>query len=303
MNYVAGVGFANCDILYSGMPRIPGEGQEVYSSGLDIKMGGGVPATMINLSRLGVPVQFSTFLGKDMFSRVVEEELERSGLDYVNLYKGDGIPVGVSCVIITNNDRTFVSYRDDFKITDDMLEKIYLQSAGAKIVEMHSSCLEIYKKLKKDHVTMILDTGWEDDLSIEKYSEYIELADYYTPSRGEAMKITGTSTPEDAIRVLGKYFRTPIVKLDKDGCMVMKDGKITVIPPMDGVDSVDPTGAGDAFMSGLIYGLFHDRSIYDSIRFGNITGGTCVAGIGCLTNFVNENELLSIADKYNIMRA
>ena len=302
MNYVAGVGFSNCDILYPGMPRIPGEGEEVYSSGLDIKMGGGVPATMINLSRLGVPVKFSTYLGTDMFSKVVENQLSESGVTYTNLYEGGGIPVGVSCVIITERDRTFVSYRDDVRITDEIMEKIYIQSAGAKIVEMHANYLEVYKKLKKDHVTMILDTGWEDDLSIEKYAEYIELADYYTPSRTEAMKITGTSSPEDAIRVLGKYFDTPIVKLDKDGCMVMKDGKISIVPPMNGVDRVDSTGAGDAFMSGLIYGLFHDRNIFDSVLFGNITGGTCVTGVGCLTSYVTEKELLSIADGYRLTR-
>ena len=295
MSFVAGVGFANCDILYSGMPRIPNEGEGVYAHGLDVKMGGGTPATMINLSRLGVPVKFSTFLGKDMFSDVVKNELKRSGIDYTNLYEDSGIPVTVSCTIITQHDRTFVSYRDEVNITDRMLDAVYRQSVGAKFVEMHVNYLDIYRKLKKDHVAMILDTGWEDDLSIEKYADYIELADYYTPSRKEALKITGTSTPEDAIRQLGHYFKTPIVKLDKDGCMVMVNNEIVVVPPMPDVDRIDSTGAGDAFMSGLIYGLFHDYPVEDSVLFGNITGGTCVKGIGCLTSYVNETELLDIA--------
>jgi hypothetical protein len=36
----------------------------------------------------------------------------------------------------------------------------------------------------------------------------------------------------------------------------------------------------------------------DAILFGNITGGLCVEGIGCLTRYVNEMELLEIAEKH-----
>lgn len=295
MSFVAGVGFANCDILYSGMSRMPNEGEEIYARGLDIKMGGGVPATMITLARLGVPVRFSTFLGNDIFSKVAEKELQESSVSYLNLYEGTGMPVTVSSTLITENDRTFVSFRDKVTLTDQMFETIYQQCKAAKLVEMHVGFLDVYKKINKNDVTMILDTGWEDDLSIEKYADYIELADYYTPSYKEALKITGTTTAEDAIRVLGRYFDKPIVKLDKRGCMVMENGEISVIPSMPNVKAIDATGAGDAFLAGLLYGLYYDYDISTSVLFGNITGGTCVQGIGCLSSYVNEKELLAIA--------
>jgi ribokinase len=295
MSFVAGVGFANCDILYSGMPRVPNEGEEIYARGFDMKMGGGVPATMITLARLGVPVKFSTFLGNDIFSKVAEKELQQSSISYLNLYEGTGMPVTVTSTLITENDRTFVSYRDKVSLTDRILETIYQQCKAAKMVEMHVGFLDVYQRMNKDNVTMILDTGWEDDLSLEKYADYIELADYYTPSYKEALKITGTTTAEDAIRVLSRYFDNPIVKLDKSGCMVMENGKISVIPSMPDVVAVDATGAGDAFLAGLMYGLFHGYDIGSSVLFGNITGGTCVKGIGCLSSYVNEKELLAIA--------
>ena len=68
-----------------------------------------------------------------------------------------------------------------------------------------------------------------------------------------------------------------------------------VIPPMQGVVAVDSTGAGDAFMSGFMYGLYHDYPLDQCIRFGNVTGGTCVQGVGCLTKYVNEQQLLEKA--------
>ncbi|MFA9379833.1 MAG: carbohydrate kinase family protein [Acetanaerobacterium sp.] len=295
MSFIAGAGLANCDILFSGMPRVPTEGEEIYASGLDIQMGGGVPATMITLHRLGVPVHLSTFLGTDYFSEVVGKELLKSGIPYTNLHEGNGMPVTATCAIITKKDRTFVSYRDKAPVTDQLLETIYQQSKGAKIVEMHIGYLDVYKKLKEDHVTLLMDTGWEDDLSLEKYADYIELADFYTPSYKEALKITGTTTSDAAINVLSHYFKAPIVKLSRDGCMVMENGKTSVVAPMPH-EAVDATGAGDAFLAGLMYGLFYDYSISDSVLFGNITGGACVKGIGCLTSYVNEQELLKTAE-------
>lgn len=297
MNFIAGVGISNCDILYSGMPRIPKEGEEVFSNGLAIKMGGGVPAAMITLSRLGIPVKLGTFLGEDTFSTVVKKELYKNLIKYVNLYSQNGMPVTVTSAMITSNERTFVSYRDKLIINDKVQETTYELCKGAKLIEMNLGFIDVYKKLKNDSTIMVLDTGWDDDLSLEKYVDYIELADYYTPSCKEALKITGTNRPEDAIRVLRNYFKTPIIKIDKDGCMVMIDGEISIIPPMPNIKAIDSTGAGDAFMAGLLYGLFYDYDIGTSVLFGNITGGTCVKGIGCLECYVNEEELLKIANK------
>ena len=54
MSFVAGVGNTNVDIIYSGMERMPHEGEELFSKGFDIQLGGGVPATLIKIGRAHV---------------------------------------------------------------------------------------------------------------------------------------------------------------------------------------------------------------------------------------------------------
>ena len=71
MGFVGGAGFANLDLLYAGLEKIPEEGQEVYAREFDMQLGGGVPATMINLSRLGIDSKLLTFVGEDFFSQFV----------------------------------------------------------------------------------------------------------------------------------------------------------------------------------------------------------------------------------------
>lgn len=181
-------------------------------------------------------------------------------------------------------------------MVDSVVENLFF---NAKIVEMQLGKLDIYRKARqkdKDKI-FVLDTGWLDDLSIEKYKDYLEFADYYTPNRKEALKITGAKTPEQALRVLSKYFKNPIVKLDSKGCLVMKNDDILLIPSLPDITAVDSTGAGDAFLAGFMYGLYHDHDIVDCVLFGNITGGVCVQEVGCLTAKIGEPELLRLANE------
>ena len=296
MKFVGGVGYTNIDLIYSDMERLPGLGEEVYAGGFGGHLGGGGPATLINTTRLGVPSRILTFVGKDTFSEFATKFYQSYDADIVNLYERDGVPVVITSVMVCNNDRSFATYRDDKAVDEEAIcEKVYQHLSGAKVVNMHVGFLEAYKKLKEEGTILIFDTGWEDDLSIEKYEEYLKIADYYLPNQKEALKITGTDSVEEAAKVLARYFENVIIKLDKDGGMLQTAEGTQVIPPMQGVVAVDSTGAGDAFMSGFMYGLYHDYPLDQCIRFGNVTGGTCVQGVGCLTKYVNEQQLLEKA--------
>lgn len=165
-------------------------------------------------------------------------------------------------------------------------------STGAKIVEVQNGYYDVYRKLKDEGTLLVLDTGYTDDMSLSLYRDLIELCDYYVPNQKEAMKITETASPEDAISVLSRYFENPMVKLDKDGCMGMEGGKVFTVPVIDEYVRVDSTGAGDAFLAGFMYGLFNDYRFRDCILLGNLTGGKCVTGVGCLTEYLTEEELL-----------
>lgn len=295
MGFAAGVGYVNLDLLYLGVGHLPKEGEEVYAKSLDIQLGGGVPATMITLSRLGVASKIATFLGEDVFSGYAAKLLDDCGVSYANLYSGNGIPVAVTSVMITERDRTFMSALDRVDITQKIQEETYRQLRGAKVIDMHAGFLDAYKRLKAEGAILVFDVGWDEGLSIQKYREYLELADFFTPNQKEALKITGKDNVEEAARELGRFFPEVIIKLDSAGCLYWKNGESIIIAPLENVNKIDSTGAGDAFMAGFIYGLYHECSVTDSIIYGNVTGGTCVEGVGCLTKYVNEKELLEKA--------
>lgn len=300
MSFIAGAGATNIDLLYENMPKIPDIGEEVYTNKFSLQLGGGLPATLINLGRLGIEAKIATELGDDMFSSFAKEQFKKNNVSPVNLYNGNEIPLNITSAIILENDRSFITYGKGTIEPDDKAKEDFFNIAkGAKICLMApGGFLEVYKKLKNEGTIMVLDMGWDENMTLEKYSELLSIADYYTPNQKEALKITGCSNAEDAAYALKKYFDKVVVKLDKDGCIGIDNGNYFFCPSVNEFKNVDSTGAGDAFLAGFSYGLFHDYKLKDCIEFGNITGGKSVTAAGALSAYVNEKELLTLKKKY-----
>ena len=297
--FVAGVGLANIDLMFSGLPRLPNEGEEIYAKEFSMHLGGGPLATLINASRLGIPVRAGTYLGDDIFSRYVQHELKTQSVQITNLYREHNgrIPLNVSVCALTKNDRTFISYTEKKPPDDNELQAVFDLCHGACIVDMQMGYIEVYRKLKEEGAMLILDIAWEDSIPRTVYESYLELADYWTANRQEALKFTGCNDVSGAASALRNWLKTPVIKLDIDGCLVY-DGEERIIPAVQEFRRVDSTGAGDAFLAGFIYGLYHQKPVEDAVLFGNITGGICVTAKGALTAYVTEPELLDFFGKY-----
>lgn len=296
MDFAAGYGKTNVDLLFDKMSRLPNEGEEIYTDKFSLCIGGGVPGTMITLSRLGIPTKTVTELSDDMFSSFATDEFRKAGVVPVNVFKGKNIAVNITAAAITPKDRTFVSYSNEENAVD--AEDVYEALKGARAVAMHTGFPEIYKRLKQEGTTVILDTGFFDDMTLEGYENLLEIADYFLPNRTEALKLTKTEDPKEAAKILSRYLDTAIVKLDKDGCLIYKDGKFIFVRSVDEFVRVDSTGAGDAFFAGFMYGIIKGEPIEKCVLYGNLTGGKCVTAVGCTTAYLTEEELLLMAKKY-----
>ena len=300
MAFIAGAGATNVDLLYQGMERIPDVGEELYCKDFDLQLGGGLPATLINLGRLGIETKIATELGTDIFSEFAKDKFLQNGVELTNLYEGDKIPLNITSAIILPKDRTFFTYgKGSIEADDNAKEKFFQIAKDSKITMMQlGGFLDVYKKLHEGGTKLVLDTGWDDDMSFEKYADYLEIADYYTPNQKEAKKISNTSTPEEAAQALTKYFDNVVVKVDKDGCIGIDENGSFFVPSIDEFKNVDSTGAGDAFLLGFMYGLFYDKPLKECVLLGNITGGKAVTKVGALSAYNTEQELLNYFEKY-----
>lgn len=299
MSFIAGAGATNVDLLYEDMPKIPDVGEEIYTDKFSCQLGGGLPATLINIGRLGIESKIATELGGDMFSAFASEQYKMNNVEPMNIYKGSSIPLNITSAIILKDDRSFITYgKGSIEPDDEAKESFYNMAHGAKICLMQpGGFIEVYKKLKSEGTLMVLDMGWDENMSVEKYSDLLDTADIYTPNRKEALRITGAANENDAADALKKYFDRVIVKVDKDGCIGIDNGERFFVKSVEKFKNKDSTGAGDAFLAGLCYGLFCDYPLKDCIEFGNITGGKAVTAVGALSAYVTEKELLELKEE------
>lgn len=299
MSFIAGAGATNVDLLYEDMPKIPDVGEEIYTDKFSCQLGGGLPATLINIGRLGIEAKIATELGCDMFSDFASQQYRKNNVEPMNIYKGDAIPLNITSAIILKGDRSFITYgKGSIEPDDEAKESFYNMAHGAKICLMQpGGFIEVYKKLKSEGTLMVLDMGWDENMSVEKYADLLETADIYTPNRKEALRITGAANENDAADALRKYFDRVIVKVDKDGCIGIDNGESFFVKSVEKFKNKDSTGAGDAFLAGLCYGLFYDYPLKECIEFGNITGGKAVTAVGALSAYVTEKELLELKEE------
>ncbi len=61
--------------------------------------------------------------------------------------------------------------------------------------------------------------------------EKLGLVDVFMPNEAEALQVTGTETPEVAMRNLATWIPTAIVKLGRDRAFAMHQGQLYRFPP------------------------------------------------------------------------
>ncbi len=286
------------DFIFGGVAELPGVGEEAMSRSFDLQLGGGTLAYPIILTKLGVACRVIVKKSGSPHGELAYRMLKEHGIAEIEIVEAEDYdPVMSTAVISLEKDRSFVSKNDPraFQYGDDFLIE---RLKSSKVVFAMEQNLGLIPRLKANGSTVVFDTGWSEDLSIEKYREVLKYVDYFTPNHKEAMKMTGASSVEDSLRVLAEYTGHVIVSCGEKGCMTMEGDRIIQVGIPDGIKAVDTTGAGDNFMAGLIFGIYRDMSLVDCMKMANCTGALSTTGYGCYGAGYGAEEVWNLFSNY-----
>jgi sugar/nucleoside kinase (ribokinase family) len=108
----------------------------------------------------------------------------------------------------------------------------------------------------------------------------LQLVDVLKPCKAAAREITGESDYEKmASKLLALGPKLVALTMGADGCLIASSEKMVHIPPFK-VNVVDSTGAGDAFMGGLSYGLLQEWDAQRVGTFANACAAICCTKVG-----------------------
>lgn len=145
------------------------------------------------------------------------------------------------------------------------------------------TALALLARARRDRVAVSVDpssVGFLDEVGAENFLRWTATADVCFPNRDEARCLTGSTDPEIAAARLTKHYRTVVITLDRDGCLVAGRSSATVRVPADRVVPVDTTGAGDAFCAGFIHHWSQDRDPVAAAQSGVRVARTAVLTMG-----------------------
>ena len=126
--------------------------------------------------------------------------------------------------------------------------------------------------------------------------EMIDCADYVAVNDYEARLLagrTGLSEKEIAARV-----DALIVTLGADGSRIHAGGTVFEIPTLTPTKLVDPTGCGDAYRAGLLYGIGQSWDWDRTGRLASLLGSLKIASRGGQNHIVDRDALAAIYHKH-----
>jgi len=133
----------------------------------------------------------------------------------------------------------------------------------------------------------------------EELSHFVSLADYVTVNDYEAELLqekTGKTLEQ-----IAKGVKALIVTLGAQGSIIFTGGKQIPIPCAKPSAIVDPTGCGDAFRAGLLYGLAHGMDWPITGRLASLLGALKIAQRGGQNHTFNRDGVASqFKSQFNI---
>ncbi len=123
----------------------------------------------------------------------------------------------------------------------------------------------------------------------EELMHFIRHADYVAANDYEAKLLqerTGQSIEE-----ISRLVKALVVTKGAQGSLVVVNGKSEIIPTVKASQVVDPTGCGDAYRAGLLYGIANDFDWPTTGRLASLLGSIKIAQRGAQNHQFSREEI------------
>jgi 5-dehydro-2-deoxygluconokinase len=295
---------------------------------------GGCPANIaVGARRLGLRVAMLSAVGDDPVGDFVLRFLDGEGIETQFVSRKPGYRTGAAALAIEPPDKfPLIYYREnpaDIQLAiDDVLaapiadsEMLLLSGTGLSADPSRTATVLAAERAQSlgTQVTIDLDLRtdqWDDPRAYGVVMRSVlPLIDVVIGTEDEIkavtleeagqMSVVGSQVSsadvagdlEAAIQViLAKGPQSVVVKRGPRGAEVHVKGQAAVDVPGYPVEIYNTLGAGDAFASGLIYGMHKGWDWYKAARFGNATGAIIVTRHACANDMPYEEEALAFIE-------
>jgi sugar/nucleoside kinase (ribokinase family) len=300
------LGILVADIFANPMPALPAPGQLGLTDRFLLGAGGCASNTAACLSRLGRSVKVLGKVGTDLFGGFVLDDLRRLGVDCSSVAFSNTHPTsGTVIVNVTGEDRRYihcVGANADFSFADidcAVLDEARVLYVGGYMVMPKfgaEDLTQLFRAAKQRSVKTVLDVVTPPGLAISRsqLESMLAYTDAFLPNDDEAEAMTGLKDPVAQAGFLSNLNPAcdVVITLGARGAVAVRSREI-IRAGTYSVQSVDESGAGDAFAAGFITGLLEDWPLEKTLSFASAVGASCTNALGCTAGVFTFDEALA----------
>ncbi len=276
----------------------------VYEDLVNTEPGGSGCNTLIGLAQLGGTACYTSRVGSDEHGKMYAAKLADLGVK-PNLGVVDGV-TGICLVLVTPDaQRTLCTFlglsrdlRKDDVVAEDIKASKYIYVTGYlwDTDNQKEAVLHAMKVANENGVKVSLSLS--DPFCVNRHKDdFLRIlkdhVDVVFGNKDEAMAITDTGTPLEAIAALAKHCGIAVVTMDEQGSLILQGNVLNQIPAYP-VKAVDTTGAGDMYAAGLLYGLTQNLPLDITGRIASWCAAQVVAKLGPRLDSIDRKPIEKI---------
>ncbi|RDW21149.1 carbohydrate kinase [Oceanobacillus arenosus] len=304
----------DCGIISYGEAMVDYIAKDTANSQYETFIGGTTLNAAVGACRLGTPVYYLCKLGRDSVSQFIKTTLgdEKVNLDF-SAESDDKKICGVYVHVNEEGERYFHSYVNDTpdeQLVASELNEIAFRNSSifyfGSVTLFHpiayETTLKAIELAEKHKVLIAFDANirikrWESEEACRMtIKEILPRIDILKLTVEELLFLMRTPIVEEGIEKLAS-FHIPFIwiTLGGNGALSIHQDKVIHVEG-EKVKVVDTTGAGDAFMAGLLHCIHtrglpkSEQTLIDYTQYGNKLGAMAVTKQGALTAFQKRNN-------------
>jgi ribokinase len=292
------VGSCNTDMVVKSN-RIPVPGETILGGNFMMNPGGKGANQAVAVARMGGNTTFISKTGNDLFGRQSVEMYSEENINTDFIFSDPNLPSGVALIMVDNNGENCIVVASganaslstqDIDKAKDVIESadILLMQLEIPIETVEYAAKMAYRK----GIKVILNPAPAAFLSNELMSYLYAII----PNNSEAellsgIKVTDWETAKQAADIIGaKGVDVVVITLGSKGALI-KDGELYYEVPVEKIDAIDTTAAGDTFCGAFCVGLSEGLSVEDAVRIANKAAGITVTREGAQAAIPYRKEL------------
>lgn len=299
------------DVLVRPVPlgEPVGAGRLFHVDPIEATTGGIVCNTGIGMRRLGLRVAAASLVGDDVWGGLIRQRLAAAGIDSGALETHPTLATSTTAALIDpSGERSFAHHVGapaalDVAFLERHLElcrrsRFLLIGYVGLLPALEPALAAALPMLRATGCRVALETGGSGG-AFADVAPALPHVDCYVPSLDEAARQTGLDDPR---AIIARYREAGCagivgVKLGTRGVLLSATAAdVFEIPCVQAPGPVaDTTGAGDAFLAGLMTGLLQDRPLAEAGRLGAAAAACCVTGVGATSGLRSLAETWAVA--------